>query len=155
MRSISFLLAAALLAGTGCSTLTYQNVYISPNAPKAAYPKVTIRTDGYFADQVALALKKKMPGKPYSEAGGDIQLLISSRIELLARKEGFFKVNARPAVTTLTVQAVRSTDMEIVYSLVKQFQVIIDQKQGAVTEGWVDQAAAALANDLQTNLFVN
>lgn len=155
MRTTPYLLAAALLLSTGCTTLTYQNVYVSPNSPKAAYGKITLRTDGFFADQVALSLKKKMPGKPYSEAGGDIQLLISSRIEVLARKEGFFKFNARPAVTTLTVQAVRSSDMEIVYSLVKQYQVIIDQKQGAVTEGWVDQAATTLAEELQKNLFVN
>lgn len=148
-----WLLMGCLVWVAGCGPMTYRNEYVSASAVKASYPKVTMATSGYFADQVGLSLKQKLPTKTLMVRGGDLTLMLSSRMEIFSRKEGWFKANARPAITTLTLQAVRNSDQEIVYSLVKQYQVQIDRKQGAITDGWVDKAAGELAGELVKNVF--
>lgn len=148
-------LVGTLLASVvvGCAPMTYRNEYVSSNNPKNSYPRVAMNTDGYFADQVGLELKKQMAGKVLMARGGDLTLNLSSRLEIYSRREGFFKFNARPAITTLTLQAVRNSDQEVVYSLVKQYAVIIDRKQGAVTDGWVNKAATELVTELSKNVL--
>lgn len=155
MKTLSWMLLASLVFVAGCGPMTYRNEYISANNPKSSYPKVAMQTDGYFADLVGLALKKDLASKGLLDRGGDLTVTLSSRLEVYARKEGFFKMNARPAITTLTLQAVRNSDQEIVYSLVKQYELMIDSRQGAVTEGWVDLAAAELSKELAKNVFNN
>lgn len=148
------LVALSLIAMSGCvAPATYRNEYVSSNNPKAHYKQVALATEGYFADQLALSLKKSMASQGLVVGPADVTIRVSSRINIFSRKEGFFKRNARPLVTTLTAQAIRNSDQEVVYSLVKQYELLIDKKGNVVTNAWVDKATAELADELAKNLL--
>ena len=154
-RLKAFTAILLLIALSGCvRPLTYRNEFTTINNPRARYKQVALQTEGYFADQLAISLKKSMANQGLVEGKSDIAIRVSSRISIFPKREGWFKRRARPLVTTLTVQAIRTSDQEIVYSMVNQYQVLIDKKKGnVITDGWVDKATEQLAAALAKNLL--
>lgn len=139
---------AALIFAAGCITpKTYTNEYITTNNPRNAYRVANFTTEGYFSDQLVLAMQEKMPSLSLHEGDGDVNVVVSSRLTLLPSG----KKELKPVITTVTLQVVRSTDQEVIYSLVKQYEVTITKKKGKVsinTAGWVNQAAGDLATGI-------
>ena len=140
------LLAAAALLASGCAMpRTYTNEYVTTNNPRRAYRVADFVSHGYFADQLVLAMRDKIPALALREGGGDIDVVVSSRQVLVPSG----KKEMKPVITTVTLQVVRTADREVIYSLVKQYEIQITKgKRGKITintAGWVDQAAGDLA----------
>lgn len=148
MKFIKTALTGALIFGSlaGCAGPgSYTNSFTTNNAPQKAYPTVGYTSRGYFADQLVLAMRDKLPGMTAQEGVGEITILVDSRMQVLPRS----KKEMSPVAQTVTLQVIRTEDQEIIYSLVKQYAVVISAgKRGSVniqTEGWVDMASAELA----------
>lgn len=144
MRSWILLPLLGLMAGCALGPQTYSNEFISNNPQERPYQRVAFETRGYFADQLVLATRDKMPAVVPGEGAADITVFVDSRLQVMQRS----RKSMSPVVSTLTLQVVRNHDQEVIYSLVKQYEIVISTKKGKVsvaTKGWVDMAASELA----------
>lgn len=153
MMLAAALVGAALATGCAGGPQTYTNEFVTNHTPRKAYKVASIDARGYVADQLVLAMRDKVPSMAPHEGEGDVHVVMSSTMQVLPTTKKLFKPPAmRPVVTTVTLQVVRSEDQEVIYSLVKQYEIVISAgKRGSVniaTNGWVDQAAAELAQGL-------
>lgn len=147
LRTLGAALVAASLTLGGCAAGpgSYTNEYITTNNPAGGYKIVGFTSDGYIADQLVLSVKEKMPSAVPSEGKGDVFIVISARNTMLPVSKKAMK----PVLTTVTLQVVRASDQEIIYSLVKQYEVLVKAnargKVSISTAGWVDEASDELA----------
>ena len=142
------LVGALLATGCGLGPKTYTNEFVTNHNVRGSYAVASIDSSGYVADQLVLAMRDKIPSMQMHEGGGDVHVVMSSRMQVLPAGNKAMK----PVITTVTLQVVRAEDQEVIYSLVKQYEIAISAgKRGQVnitTAGWVDQASSELAQSL-------
>lgn len=142
---VALLLGSALSAGCVGGPQTYTNEFVTNHNPRQAYKIAAINSTGYVADQLVLAMRDKIPSVAPHEGDGDVHVVLSSRMQMMPAS----KKSMKPVITTVTLQVVRAEDQEVIYSLVKQYEIVISAgrfgKVNISTAGWVDQAAGELA----------
>ena len=123
--------ACACLFSVACVPFGYESSYVSPRAKATPYPTVAIQNDGYLPDIFIVELQQALQGTSVTAGKGDLYLRISGQPIP-------FATDAKPGyvvfIQNILVDAVRASDGEIVFSMVKNYPLTVNtDKNGNIT----------------------